>query len=335
MAENIIETNKLTKRFGNFVAVDGLDIKVREGTVHGFIGPNGAGKTTTMKMLVGAIRPSGGSGTIGGHPMGSLEARKLIGFSPEHPRFYENMKALEYLVFIGKVSGMGSGRARERAGELLRWLDLWDSSDKRIGGFSAGMRQKLSLAQAMIHEPRLLILDEPTANLDPAGRLNTIKKLKQLCTEKKMSVFISSHILSELEKIVDDVTIISRGRVVTESGIKSLEAKYAGNEYLLKASDVAKVLASLRKKGYVHKAWADEGGTIHIVSAGDETAFKRGVARAVAESNAALEAFGMATSDLEQVFMKLVGESEQKMEKERRGGRFRINLFGKKSGGER
>lgn len=329
MSEYAIETNNLTKRFGDLIAVNGLSIKVRAGTIHGFIGPNGAGKSTTMKMLIGAIHPSEGSGRIKGFDMGSLNARKIFGFSPEHPQFYENMNSYDYLVYLGKVSGLG-GKAKERALEMLKWLDLSDFANKKIGGFSAGMRQKLSLAQAMIHEPELLILDEPTANLDPAGRLEIIKKLRMLAREKKITVFISSHILSELEKLVDEVTIISHGKIVTESGVKELEAKYAGNEYLLKASDPQQILKSVQKKGFVHKAWLDETGTIHLVSAGNESIFKKSIAKAIAANNSELEAFGVASGDLEQVFMKLVGESDQKMEKVKHKFKFSLPFFKKK-----
>jgi ABC-2 type transport system ATP-binding protein len=330
VSEYIIETNNLTKRFGDLVAVNGINIRIKAGTIHGFIGPNGAGKTTTMKILIGALHPTGGSGTIKGCRIGSLEAKKVFGFSPEHPKFYENMQAYDYLVYIGRVSGLGGKKAGERAAELLKWLELDEFADKKVGGFSAGMRQKLSLAQAMIHEPELLILDEPTANLDPAGRLSIINKLKQLCREKRITVFISSHILSELEKLVDEVTIISHGRIVTESGIKTLEAKYAGNEYLLKTSEGQTMLKSLQNRSFVHKAWSDESGTIHIVAAGDETSFKKGIVKTLAANDAALEAFGVASGDLEQVFMRLVGESEQKMERKKKLG-FRLPFLHRKN----
>ena len=331
MSGYMIETNGLTKRFGDLVAVNDISIKIKAGTIHGFIGPNGAGKTTTMKILIGALHPTEGSGTIKGFRIGSLEAKKVFGFSPEHPKFYENMHAYEYLVYIGRVSGLGGKKAGERAAELLKWLELDEFAGKKVGGFSAGMRQKLSLAQAMIHEPELLILDEPTANLDPAGRVNIINKLRQLCRERGLTVFISSHILSELEKIVDEVTIISHGRMVTESGIKKLEAQYAGSEYLLKTPEGPAILKSLQSRSFVHKAWSDESGTIHIVAAGDESSFRRGIVKTLAASSAALEAFGVASSDLEQVFMKLVGESDQKMEKKKERAGFRLPFLHRKN----
>jgi ABC-type multidrug transport system ATPase subunit len=132
--------------------------------------------------------------------------------------------------------------------------------------------------------------------------------------------------------MVDEVTIISHGKVVTESGVKALEAKVAGNEYLLKTSDSGKMLKSLHKRGFVHKAWLDEKGTIHVVAGGDEDVFKRSIAKVIAANNVAMEAFGVATGDLEQVFMKLVGESDQKMERQKHRFRFRLPFFSKKKG---
>lgn len=227
MNELMIETKGLTKAFGSFTAVDNVDIKVEKGTIHGFIGPNGAGKTTTIKMLVGSIRPTKGTGFIKGHRIGSFEARKLIGYTPEQPKFYGNMSAFDYVVYMGRISGMGKKDAESRASELLSWLELGGFVHKKVGGFSAGMKQRLGLVQALIHNPELLILDEPTANLDPSGRLSIINKLKSLSKEKGITVFVSSHILSELEKMVDFVTLLDKGRVVIEGDVKSLKRKLA------------------------------------------------------------------------------------------------------------
>ena len=185
-----IETQGLTKMFCNFTDVDDISITVKEWTINGFIGPNGAGKTTTMKLLIGALHPTSGSGSVKGHPIGSMEAKKLLGFSPEHPKFYGDMKAQKYLVYMGMVCGMPRAAADQRTSELLKWLGIDAFADKNIHGFSAGMCQKLSLAQSLIHEPEILILDEPTANLDPAGRLSIIENLKEICHESNVTVFI-------------------------------------------------------------------------------------------------------------------------------------------------
>lgn len=307
-----IETRVLTKQFGDLTAVDKVNLRIKEGTIHGFIGPNGAGKTTTMKMLIGSLHPSEGSGTIGGHPIGSIEARKLLGYSPEHPKFYEAMSARDYLVFMGRVCGMSRTRSAERSQELLEWLGLRDFTGKRIKGFSAGMRQKLSLAQALIHSPKVLILDEPTANLDPAGRLSIIQNLKQLCRESKVTVFISSHILAELEKIVSEVTLLNHGKVVVESDVGSLEKKISGNRYIIKTSDNRKILPQLKAKGYIRHGDIDENDVIHVTAKGDEKAFKKNITRVILGSSVWLEQFGLEASGLESVFMKLVGEGEEK-----------------------
>lgn len=173
----MIQTREMTKVFGDFTAVDSINLVVKRGSIHGFIGPNGAGKTTTIKMLIGALRCTSGEGWISGHRIGSVEARQLVGYSPEHPFFYDDMAAFDYLAYMGRVCGMGRGDANRRTNELLGWLDLEQFAESKVGGFSAGMKQRLSLAQALIHEPELLILDEPTANMDPTGRLSILDKL--------------------------------------------------------------------------------------------------------------------------------------------------------------
>jgi ABC-2 type transport system ATP-binding protein len=307
-----IQTRGLSKVFSDLVAVDGVDIQVKEGVIHGFIGPNGAGKSTTMKMLIGALHPTQGSGSIKGHPIGSMEARELMGFSPEHPKFYTDMTAHDYLVYMGRVCGMPSEKAVGRASELLRWLDLQSFRNKKVGGFSAGMKQKLSLAQSMIHEPEILILDEPTANLDPAGRLSIIENLKDLCREMKVTVFISSHILAELEKLVSAVTLLNHGRIVVESDVASLERKVSGNHYVLRTSENEKVLPLLTSRGW--EGEVDSNGVIHLAGGGDQGQFRKDVTQVVLETGVWLKQFERETSDLEGIFMKLVGEGEEKQE---------------------
>ncbi|RLF40385.1 MAG: ABC transporter ATP-binding protein [Thermoplasmata archaeon] len=309
-----IETNGLTKVFGDLIAVDHIDIKIKEGTINGFIGPNGAGKSTTMKMLIGALRPTDGSGTIKGYPLGSMESKQFLGYSPEHPKFYEDMTAHKYLVYMGMICGLSKQRATARTSELLKWLNIEDFAEKKIRGFSAGMRQKLSLAQSMIHEPEILILDEPTANLDPAGRFSIIENLKELSRENKITVFISSHILAELEKLVDEVTLINHGKIVVESDVTSLKKKISGNRFILKTSDNKKILSDLEARGYIKYGEIDENDVIHVVAEGDESQFKKNITEVILKNDVWLEKFNLETSDLESVFMQLVGEGEEKQE---------------------
>ena len=324
-----IETQGLTKRFGDFTAVDNIDVRVKEGTINGFIGPNGSGKTTTMKMLTGTLNPSKGSGIIKGHPIGSMGAKKLLGFSPEHPKFYMDMKAQNYLVYMGMICGMSRKTAENRASELLKWLGIQDFSEKKIQGFSAGMKQKLSLAQSLIHEPEILILDEPTANLDPAGRLSIIENLKDLCKESQVTVFISSHILAELEKLVSEVTLINHGQIVVTSDVASLERKVSGDRYVLKTSNNERILSILRNRDFVKHVDIDDNDVIHLTANGDESYFKKGITQVILQNDVWLQQFNLEASDLESVFMKLVGEGEEEQVTERTRTKKRFWRFGK------
>ncbi len=243
----MIETKGLTKAFGKLVAVNGLDLNVRRGFIHGFVGPNGAGKTTTMKMLIGSIKSTRGEGHVNGYAIGTLEARKSLGFSPEQPSFYRDMTAWDYLVYMGRLGGMKTRRRPEAGQRTLSTGWSWrDYRTSKVGGFSAGMKQRLSLAQAMTHQPKLLILDEPTANLDPDGRMALIEKLRELRREQKITIFVSSHILPELEQLADTVTLIEKGRMVAEDSLRELKQKVTLNRYVLKVSKREAVVQALQ-----------------------------------------------------------------------------------------
>ena len=299
----MIETRGLTKAFGKLVAVRSLDLKVQAGRIHGFVGPNGAGKSTTLKMLVGAIRSTAGEGFISGHPLGSEEARRLIGYSSERPSFYRDMTAWDYLVHMAELSGMHIDEAESRTRELLKWLELAEFSDTEVGGFSAGMKQRLSLAQAMSHRPRLLLLDEPTANLDPDGRSSLLEKLRQLQREQGMTIFISSHILPELEQLVDAVTMIDKGRVVTEDSISHLKQEISSNHYVLNTSDNQAVYRALEGRACVQDIHLDAEGVIHLTS-DDLAALQDAVMEVVSACKALLKNFGEEQVSLEDIYHK-------------------------------
>jgi len=308
MGDNLmIETQGMAKQFGDFVAVDGIDLSIETGAIHGFIGPNGAGKTTTIKMLIGAIRCTRGAGFIQGHPVGSVASKSLIGYSPERPSFYGEMNALDYLVYMARVSGV-RGEVRIGAARLLEWIDLGDFMHSKVGGFSAGMKQRLGLAQALIHNPQLLILDEPTANLDPTGRMSILDKLKEISTERGVTIFISSHILSELEQLVDSVTLINKGRILAEDSMQNLKKAYARNRYLLKTSDNEAVLEAVRTeaRSLITDSWLDGEGFVHLVSE-DSVALKRELVKALYRAEALLEHFSEEEVSLETIYRKEMG----------------------------
>jgi ABC-2 type transport system ATP-binding protein len=263
-----------------------------------------------MKMLIGAISCARGEGYIKGYEIGSAPARQLIGYSPEHPCFYNDMVASDYVAYMARICGIKRAEARKKALELLDWLDLRDFSESKVGGFSAGMKQRLSLAQALIHEPELLILDEPTANMDPTGRMSILDKMRQLSRERKVTIFLSSHILPELEQVVDFVTMIDEGRIVVEGKMAELRKRFSGNHFLLKTSHNEAILEAMRDKGLVREGWIDNEGFIHLIS-DERTALRREVVEAVAQIGAELEHFSEERASLQDIYRKTMG-----MEKE-------------------
>lgn len=237
MSQYIIETKELRKQFDDFIAVNNLDIKITKNKIHGFIGPNGAGKTTTIKMLTGAIYPTGGTAKIGNYKIGSKKGRSLIGYAPAESLFYENMTTIEYLVFIGQIKGLSKRKAIDKAYDLIDYFGLSEAVDRKPINFSSGMKKKVTVAQALINDPKILILDEPTANLDPTARIQIIEILRKLVKERNISIFISSHILSELETLVDEVTLIRSGEIVLCGDINEVKNKFNKGLYVVNSSD--------------------------------------------------------------------------------------------------
>lgn len=312
MSNNLmIETDGMTKEFGTFIAVNGIDLKVPEGAIHGFIGPNGAGKTTTIKMLIGAIKCTKGNGYIKGHDVRTVAAKKLIGYSPEHPAFYGDMSSLDYLMYMARVSGV-KGNVKSKVTEILEWLELGKFLDKKVGGFSAGMRQRVGLAQALIHNPELLILDEPTANLDPTGRMSILSKLREASRERGVTIFISSHILSELEQLVDSVTLINAGEIIAEDSMENLKKSYTKDRYLLKTSNNEAIVEAIKSttRSLITESWFDSSGFVHLVSE-DGLALKRKVVEALHQTNATLDHFSEEEVSLETIYRRKMGLEEQ------------------------
>jgi ABC-2 type transport system ATP-binding protein len=221
----MIEARGLTKRYGEALAVDNLDLQVRAGEIFGFLGPNGAGKTTTIKMLVGLLRPTGGQARIGGYDIQEqpLQAKALIGFVPDTPFLYEKLTGIEFLRFIGRLYNLDPKAADQRSQELLAMFDLADRAGDLVQGYSHGMRQKLTLAAALIHDPRVFFLDEPTVGLDPKSARQVKDLLRQL-TSRGTCIFMSTHILEIAERMCDRVGIIDRGRLIACGTMEELRA---------------------------------------------------------------------------------------------------------------
>src|SRR5438093_1727288 len=212
MSDLVIETQGLRKTFGAKVSVADLTLDVPRGEVFGFLGPNGAGKSTAVKMLLGLVRPDGGNARVLAHPPGHMAALARIGFLPEHFRFHEWLQAGEFLDLHGRLYGMPAARRRARIPEALELVGLIEHSRRQLSGFSKGMLQRAGLAQALMNEPELVVLDEPMSGLDPIGR-KEVRDLMLELRDQGTTVFFSTHILSDVEAITDRVAIVARGQL--------------------------------------------------------------------------------------------------------------------------
>ncbi|MFC4535132.1 ABC transporter ATP-binding protein [Sphaerisporangium dianthi] len=216
----ILATEGLTKRFPRVTALDRLTVSAGSG-VTGLVGANGAGKSTLIKILLGLLPPTEGSATVLGlDPAAqSLDIRRVVGYMPEHDCLPPDMSATEFTVHMAQMSGLPRSAARERAADTLRHVGLYEERYRPIGGYSTGMRQRVKLAQALVHDPRLVFLDEPTNGLDPQGRDDMLALIRRIGTEFGISVVVTSHLLGELERVCDHVIVIDGGRLLRSSAI--------------------------------------------------------------------------------------------------------------------
>ena len=204
-----------------FMAVRDVSFSVKEGEVYGLIGPNGSGKSTTMKVLLGLLAPTKGSTQVFGIDSQRVESRRAVGFLPENPYFYKHLTGMETMLFFGRLCGMSGSKLKDQSRELLHKTGLDDAADRRLAGYSKGMLQRIGLAQALIHEPRLLVLDEPTAGVDPAGS-RRIRDLILDCKRLGITVLVTSHLLEQMQEVCDRVGIMAQGQMVREGPLAQL-----------------------------------------------------------------------------------------------------------------
>ncbi len=300
----MIRTHGLVKRFGNFTAVKGIDLTVNPGEIYGFLGPNGAGKTTTLMMLLGILKPTGGSIAIFGQPLArnAFAIKRRIGVVAEYQSFYDEMTALEYLLFFGEIYQVSD--AQSRAMTLLERLDLAQWADGVIHSFSTGMKRKLGHARALLHKPDLLILDAPLSGLDPYGIIQ-VRELLLEANRGGTTVLISSHILGEIEQTADRVGIVAKGRLIAEDSPSALQTKFGGGarievdlvegpDDLVVRLEALPFIASVEQTGNVY--------TIHTIEGGDH----RGVlARALADCGAIVQGMRVLETSLEETFVTI------------------------------
>jgi ABC-2 type transport system ATP-binding protein len=298
----VIETHCLRKQFGRNTAVADLSLTIERGEVFGFLGPNGAGKTTSLKLLLGLIEPSGGTGTVLGAPLGRHTVRARIGFLPEHFRFHDSLSGRELLHVHGRLYGMRGRRLSGRIDELMQRVDLAAAADRPLRTYSKGMLQRVGLAQALLNSPELVFLDEPTSGLDPLGRV-LVRRVIEGLRDVGTTVFLNSHLLGEVEATCDRVVFVKRGRVIHEM---ALAATPPALDIELRIASVQRaVLEGLTAFGRD----VEHAGDVVRMRVAQEQLLPE-IARWLVGSGIALYELRRRTKTLEEWFIEVMGEDQ-------------------------
>ena len=307
----MIETQNLTRKFGDLTAVDNLTLRVDKGEVFGFLGPNGAGKTTTVRMLCCLISKTSGTARIGdyevGNPENALKIRKMIGLVPDNVGLYESLTAYENLDYYGTLYRRTDAQRRESNEYFLKLLGLWEKRDALAGSFSKGMKQKLAIARALIHDPEVLFMDEPTANLDPEAAKAVREFILDLKKQKK-TIFINTHNLDEAQRICDRIGILNT-RLMAVGTPGELERSIHGRKTVIQLRQVNEAVLDSLKKLQV-KNLVREGNklTVDVVNPEEENPY---MVDAIVAAGGRVETVNVLSSSLEDAYLKLVKENTQ------------------------
>lgn len=298
---SILTVSQLTKRYGEQTVVDNLAFKLDANKCIALIGPNGAGKTTTLRMLTGLIKQTTGDMHFSRHNQSDF--RIFTGYLPQHPVFYNWMSGLEYLIYCAKLSNIDAKEAKSRAEHLLEKIGILDAKHKRISTYSGGMKQRLGIAQAIIHNPKLLILDEPVSALDPIGRREVLTLMEQL--KQEMTILFSTHILTDAEEISDEMILLHQGKIVEAGSMERLRKKYRILKIELTFSDnLSKFKQEIASLDSVVIATI-ERGILHVTVENIEEARQEILAK-VYENDWPMTQFAVNRASLEDMFIKAV-----------------------------
>jgi ABC-2 type transport system ATP-binding protein len=310
-----IKTEELTKHYGTVKALHKLNLEIPENVVFGFLGPNGAGKSTTIKLLTAFAQPTSGRAFVAGEEVtgDNLASKSKIGFLPDVPAFYDWMTGRELLHLVGELHHLSASEVKNRAEEMLDLVELKKAGNRRIGGYSRGMRQRLGIAQALINYPKVVFMDEPTSALDPIGRREVLELILRL--KKNATIFMSTHILSDVERVCDMVGIIDKGNLLAVSTVADLQKQYARSvfeiEFLEDGShfvEALKPIPWLSRPEFV----ADHGHPMVRVTAVDTTRAKKELPHLIGESGLTLARYELVMPDLEDVFVNIINGRDVK-----------------------
>jgi ABC-2 type transport system ATP-binding protein len=314
----MISVSELTKKYARNTAVDNISFEVQKGQIVGFLGPNGAGKTTTMRILTCFLPPTAGKATVAGFDVleQPMEVKKRIGYLPEAPPLYQEMRTAEYLTFVGRLKGLAGSDLQQRVEKVCERCAISDVKNKLLGKLSKGYRQRVGLAQAIIHNPEVLILDEPTAGLDPKQINETRDLIKSLAGDH--TIILSTHILPEVEQTCEQVIIINKGKLVATDSVSNLRNRARGAESVLVevaarkgALDNATVQERLEKVTGVSRVVFKEKrqhGSAFEVENSKGNLVRGELARAIVEADWDLNELRPAAASLEEIFLQLTGE---------------------------
>lgn len=301
----MIRTESLTKVYSNVRAVDSIDINIGKGEICGFVGPNGAGKTTTIGMLVGLIEPTGGKCFIKDIEVtrNPLQVKRMIGYLPEGVGFYANLSARQNLRYLSRFYGMNDVEANARIGGLLEYVGL-ANVDKPTGAFSRGMRQRLGLARALLNDPEVIFLDEPTNGLDPEGVIQFRKIIKEQAAKGK-TIFFSSHILDEVQHVCNTICIISKGRIMAQGTLDEVRKKMRKDERMTIKIKVIGTMPKLSDPRIMDATYNDGTATLHV-----QSDIVNEVASELMKSGVRIREIKVEEESLEDIFLETVYRRE-------------------------
>ena len=303
----MIETNKLTKVYGNNTVVDDVNLKIDEGQIFGFLGPNGAGKTTTILMLLGLTTPSSGSAHISGFDSTkeALKVKRIAGYIPEKVGFYDDLSARYNLLYTANLNGIFDKKADQAVDKALEDVGLKDKAEEIVGHYSKGMKQRLAIADILVKQPKVAFLDEPTTGIDPAGITQILDLISNIAKTNNMTIVMSSHQLSQIQRICSHVGIMSKGHLISEGSIAELSKNAGGNKVIIEVqlSEITQVIVDAIKaiKGVL--SVEREENSLNITSYVD---LRREISKAISDKDGLITQMKLQSYALEDIYMKIL-----------------------------